>query len=83
MGAFIISPLPSVLIQACHQTAQRVEIRRSHPKVAMVLVRGGDNAVRTPIDLPILPPLTHSAEAALYGQFRRQDDGQHAERIAR
>jgi acetylornithine deacetylase/succinyl-diaminopimelate desuccinylase-like protein len=29
------------------------EIRRSHPKVAMVVVRGGDNAVRTPMDLPI------------------------------
>jgi acetylornithine deacetylase/succinyl-diaminopimelate desuccinylase-like protein len=29
------------------------EVRRSHPKVALVVVRGGDNAVRTPMDLPI------------------------------
>jgi acetylornithine deacetylase/succinyl-diaminopimelate desuccinylase-like protein len=29
------------------------EARRSHPKVALVVVRPGDNAVRTPMDLPI------------------------------
>ena len=29
------------------------DVRRSHAKVAWVAVRGGDNAVRTPMDLPI------------------------------
>jgi acetylornithine deacetylase/succinyl-diaminopimelate desuccinylase-like protein len=29
------------------------DMRRSHEKVALVTVRGGDNSVRTPMDLPI------------------------------
>jgi acetylornithine deacetylase/succinyl-diaminopimelate desuccinylase-like protein len=40
-----------------------VEIRRSHPKVAMVLARGGDNAVRTPMDLPIAQEVIRVVES--------------------
>ncbi len=40
------------------------ETRRSHPKVALVAVRKGDNAVRTPMDLPIAQEVIRVAESA-------------------
>ena len=40
------------------------DVRRSHPRVALVAVRGGDNAVRTPMDLPIAQEVIRAAESA-------------------
>ncbi len=40
------------------------DLRRSHPKVAFVVVRGGDNAVRTPMDLPIAQETIRVVESA-------------------
>ena len=39
------------------------EMRRSHAKVALVTVRGGDNAVRTPMDLPIAQEVIRMVES--------------------
>jgi acetylornithine deacetylase/succinyl-diaminopimelate desuccinylase-like protein len=39
------------------------DVRRSHPKVALVVVRGGDNAVRTPMDLPIAKEVIRLVES--------------------
>ncbi len=39
------------------------DVRRSHPKVALVVVRGGDNAVRTPMDLPIAQEVIRVVES--------------------
>jgi acetylornithine deacetylase/succinyl-diaminopimelate desuccinylase-like protein len=39
------------------------DVRRSHAKVALVTVRGGDNAVRTSMDLPIAQEVIRSVES--------------------
>jgi len=39
------------------------EVRRSHPKVALVTIRSGDNAVRTPMDLPIAQEVIRVVES--------------------
>jgi acetylornithine deacetylase/succinyl-diaminopimelate desuccinylase-like protein len=39
------------------------DTRRSHEKVALVTVRGGDNAVRTPMDLPIAQEVIRVVES--------------------
>jgi acetylornithine deacetylase/succinyl-diaminopimelate desuccinylase-like protein len=39
------------------------DVRRSHEKVALVVVRGGDNAVRTPMDLPIAQEVIRVVES--------------------
>jgi len=39
------------------------DMRRSHEKVALVTVRGGDNAVRTPMDLPLAQEIIHVVES--------------------
>ena len=39
------------------------DLRRSHEKVALVTVRGGDNAVRTPMDLPIAQEVIRVTES--------------------
>lgn len=39
------------------------DMRRSHKKVAMVVVRGGDNAVRTPMDLPMAQEVIRVVES--------------------
>lgn len=39
------------------------DMRRSHEKVALVTVRGGDNAVRTPMDLPIAQEVIRVTES--------------------
>jgi acetylornithine deacetylase/succinyl-diaminopimelate desuccinylase-like protein len=39
------------------------DTRRSHEKVALVTVRGGDNAVRTPMDLPIAQEVIRVTES--------------------
>jgi acetylornithine deacetylase/succinyl-diaminopimelate desuccinylase-like protein len=40
------------------------EVRTSHPKVAKVIVAGGENAVRTPMDLPISREVIRVVESA-------------------
>ena len=40
------------------------DTRRSHPKVALVTIRSGDNAVRTPMDLPIAQEVIRVVESA-------------------
>jgi len=44
-------------------TEPDVDVRRAHPKVALVVVRGGDNAVRTPMDLPIAQEVIRVVES--------------------
>ena len=39
------------------------DVRRSHPRVAYVAVRSGDNAVRTPMDLPIAQEVIRVVES--------------------
>src|SRR5580700_9648656 len=39
------------------------DMRRSHEKVALVTVRGGDNAVRTPMDLPLAQEIIRVVES--------------------
>ena len=39
------------------------DVRRTHPKVALVVVRPGDNAVRTPMDLPIAQEVIRVVES--------------------
>jgi acetylornithine deacetylase/succinyl-diaminopimelate desuccinylase-like protein len=39
------------------------DMRRAHEKVALVTVRGGDNAVRTPMDLPIAQEVIRVTES--------------------
>jgi acetylornithine deacetylase/succinyl-diaminopimelate desuccinylase-like protein len=52
-GFFVVEEEPSA------------EIRRAHPKVAKVSVRpGGYNAVRTPMDLPIVQDVIRTVESA-------------------
>jgi len=52
-GFFVVEEEPSA------------EIRRAHPKVAKVTVRpGGYNAVRTPMDLPIVQDVIRAVESA-------------------
>jgi len=38
------------------------DVRRSHAKVALVTIRSGDNAVRTPMDLPIAQEVIRTVE---------------------
>jgi acetylornithine deacetylase/succinyl-diaminopimelate desuccinylase-like protein len=40
------------------------EVRQAHPKVAMVVRRGGENAHRTPMDLPISQEVIRVVESA-------------------
>jgi acetylornithine deacetylase/succinyl-diaminopimelate desuccinylase-like protein len=40
------------------------EVRQGHPKVAMVVRRGGENAHRTSMDLPISPEVIRAVESA-------------------
>jgi acetylornithine deacetylase/succinyl-diaminopimelate desuccinylase-like protein len=40
------------------------DLRRSHPKVALLVSRGGENAVRTPMDLPIAQEVIRAVESA-------------------
>jgi acetylornithine deacetylase/succinyl-diaminopimelate desuccinylase-like protein len=52
-GFFVVEEEPSA------------EVRRAHPKVAQVTVRpGGYNAVRTPMDLPIVQDVIRAVEGA-------------------
>ena len=52
-GFFVVEEEPSA------------EVRRAHPKVAKVTVRpGGYNAVRTPMDLPIVQDVIRTVESA-------------------
>jgi acetylornithine deacetylase/succinyl-diaminopimelate desuccinylase-like protein len=44
-------------------TEPDADVRRSHEKVALVTVRGGDNAVRTPMDLPIAQEVIRVVES--------------------
>jgi acetylornithine deacetylase/succinyl-diaminopimelate desuccinylase-like protein len=45
------------------ETEPDADVRRSHEKVALVTVRGGDNAVRTPMDLPIAQEVIRVVES--------------------
>jgi len=40
------------------------EVRMAHPKVAMVVIRGGEAAIRTPMDLPISQEVIRVVESA-------------------
>lgn len=51
-GFFVVDQEPSA------------EIRMAHPKVAMVVPRGGEAATRTPMDLPISQEVIHVVESA-------------------
>ena len=44
-------------------TEPDADVRRAHAKVALVVVRGGDNAVRTPMDLPIAQEVIRVVES--------------------
>ena len=44
-------------------TEPDADVRRSHEKVALVTVRSGDNAVRTPMDLPIAQEVIRVVES--------------------
>ena len=40
------------------------EVRMAHPKVAMVVIRGGEAAIRPPVDLPISQEVIRTVESA-------------------
>jgi acetylornithine deacetylase/succinyl-diaminopimelate desuccinylase-like protein len=51
------------------------DIRRSHEKVALVTIRPGDNAVRTPMDLPLAQEIVHVVESVRGPTIRIPNSG--------
>jgi acetylornithine deacetylase/succinyl-diaminopimelate desuccinylase-like protein len=51
------------------------DMRRSHEKVALVTIRPGDNAVRTPMDLPLAQEIVHVVESVRGPTIRIPNSG--------